>query len=161
LNDFASEYLLVMRQDMVFFHFRSVYHANLFPNTLFSWIRSLLMPNDDVAYVTTVSAQQQRQLKAPPQFLNHEMKLIKEYLPLVRSGLIFNVDECGFSDGEERMNQSAIIRLEARASTLHDRVNRKVRHQSLICCVAAAGDAYYLFSVTNDLSVACIFGHGV
>jgi hypothetical protein len=41
-------------------------------------------------------------LEIPHDFLDQYLVLIKKWVPLVLAELIFNVDECGFSDWEER-----------------------------------------------------------
>jgi hypothetical protein len=71
------------------------------------------------------------------------------------------VDKCGLSDWEERKDRPVIIPAEARAITLHYPINQHIRHQSLICCVTAAGNAYCPFLVSSDPSGTPIFEHGV
>jgi hypothetical protein len=67
---------------------------------------------------------------------------MKEYVPLVRAALIFKVDESGLSDWEERKTKAILIPIEAQRTTLHYPVSRKIRHQTFVCCLTAAGDAY-------------------
>jgi hypothetical protein len=52
------------------------------------------------------------------------------------------MDESGFSDGEERKPKDVLIPIEGQVTTLHCPKNRKIRDQTLLRCVTAAGDAY-------------------
>jgi hypothetical protein len=86
---------------------------------------------------------------------------IKEYVPLVPGEFIFNIDGCGFSDWEEQKEKPVNIPAEARRESYHYPMNRQIRHQTLICCITAAGDAYCRSLVSNDSSVTQIFEHRV
>jgi hypothetical protein len=88
------------------------------------------------------------------------VKFIKEYVPLVATELIFNIDGCGFSDWEERRPKPVLIPAELERSILHYPVNRAIRHQSLICCIAAPGDAYCPFLVSAEPSITQVFNGG-
>jgi hypothetical protein len=101
-----------------------------------------LQRHADVVCKKTLTPQKNPRRQVPKQFLDDYVKLIKEYIPLVPAELIFNIDECGFSDWEERNPKLVLIPAEFERSVLHYPVNRAIRHQSLICCITAAGDAY-------------------
>jgi hypothetical protein len=74
-------------------------------------------------------------------FLDDYLRLIKEYVLLVLSEFIFNIDECGFSDWEERKEMPIIIPAKAQGTTLYDPIHHQIRHHTLICGITAAGDA--------------------
>jgi hypothetical protein len=93
-------------------------------------------------------------------FLDEYVKLIKEYVPLVPTELILNIDECGFSDWEERKPKPVLIRRSAQGIALYYPVNTSIRHQTLVCCITPAGDAYCPLLVTSDGSARHIFNHG-
>jgi hypothetical protein len=126
---------------------------------IYSWIRSFLARNDDAVEAITIAPQEKVRLEIPRQFLDGQIKLVKEYVAFIPSELIFNIDECGFSDLEECEDRPAIIPAKARASTLHYLVNRQISRQSLICRVTV-GDAYCPFPVSSDPSVMSIFELG-
>jgi hypothetical protein len=69
---------------------------------------------------------------------------------LVPTELLFNIDESRFSDWEEHKPKCLLIATEARETTLHYPASRKIRHQTLVCCVTAAGDAYCPLLVSSD-----------
>jgi hypothetical protein len=61
---------------------------------------------------------------------------------LVPAELIFNLDEAGLSDWEERKMKPVIIPPHAPSSTLHYPLDRTIRRHILLCCVSESGDAY-------------------
>jgi hypothetical protein len=63
-------------------------------------------------------------MEVPRHFLDDYLQLIKKYVPLVWSELIFNIDECGFSDWEEKKQKSVIILAETHGTALYYPINR-------------------------------------
>jgi hypothetical protein len=57
-----------------------------------------LQRHADIVRKKTLAPQENLRLHVPKQFLDDYVKPIKEYVPLVPTELIFNIDECGFSD---------------------------------------------------------------
>jgi hypothetical protein len=93
--------------------------------------------------------------------LNRYLTLIKEWVPIVPAELIFNIDECGFRDWEERKKKTPLIPQMAKNRTLHYPVDRGIRHQTQVACVTAAGDAYCPLLVSGDPHVMQVFQTGV
>jgi hypothetical protein len=83
--------------------------------------------------------------------------LSKEWVHLVLAQLIFNIEKCGFRDWGERKPKSVWIIRRVKNARLHDPADCIIRHQTLICCIIAAGDAYCPLSVSAELSVRQIF----
>jgi hypothetical protein len=67
--------------------------------------------------------------------------LIKAYILVVSSELAFNLDEVGLSDWEERRPRPVLVTADRGNQLLHDPVDRDIRHQALLRCVSASGDA--------------------
>jgi hypothetical protein len=60
--------------------------------------------------------------------------------------LVFNLDEVGISDWEDRKTKTAIVSATRRGQTIHHEISRTVKHISAIACVSAAGE-----SLTPDI----------
>jgi hypothetical protein len=118
-----------------------------------SWRHSFLARNESRIYSTTVSPEEYTRLHVPQIFLDQYMALTKEWIPLAPAELIFNLDECGFSDWEEWKPQPVLIPSRVRNIALHYPIDRGIRHQTLLCCITAAGDAYSPLLVSADGSV--------
>jgi hypothetical protein len=114
----------------------------------------------DIVCKKTLAPEENPRLQVLKQLLDDYVKLIKGYVPLVPTELIFNIDECGFSDWEERRPKPVLIPAEFERSVLHYYVNCVIRHQSLICCITAAGDAYLPLLVSTEPSITQVFNHG-
>jgi hypothetical protein len=108
-----------------------------------------------------VRPQENVRLEVPHKHLDQYIRLIKKYLPLVPMELLFNIVESGFSDWAERKPKWVLIPTEARETTLHYPASRKIRHQTLACCVMAAGDAYCPLLVSSDPAARAVFEHQI
>jgi hypothetical protein len=75
--------------------------------------------------------------------------------------LSFDIDESGFSDWEERKPKCLLIPTEARETTLRYPASRKIRHQTLVCCPTAAGDAYYRLLASSDPAAWAVFEYQI
>jgi hypothetical protein len=64
--------------------------------------------------------------------------LIKERVPRVPVELIFNIDECNFGDWEDRKAKPVLIPRNVKSATVRYPVERRIQHQTLICCIATA-----------------------
>jgi hypothetical protein len=63
-------------------------------------------------------------------------------VPIVPTKLLFNLDETGLSEWENRKGKSILVPAQEQESTLHYPADRSVRHHTLLCCVTAFGDSY-------------------
>jgi hypothetical protein len=108
----------------------------------YGWVTTFLVRHGDRVCRAIVSPQEKPRLEIPRTFLDRYLALIQEYVSLVLTELMFNIDESGFCDWEERKPKGVLIPTRLRESTLHYPVNTSIRHQALICCISAAGDAY-------------------
>jgi hypothetical protein len=111
--------------------------------------RSVVRPQDNV------------RLEVSYEYLNQYIRLIKEYVPLVPTELLFSIDESGFSDWKERKPQCVLILIEAGEPTLHYPTSRKIRHQILVCWITAAVNAYCPLLVSSDSAARAVFEHQI
>jgi hypothetical protein len=56
--------------------------------------------------------------------------------------IIFNLDETGLSEWENRRSKPVLAPTQEQESTLHYPVDQSVRYHTLLCCVTASGDSY-------------------
>jgi hypothetical protein len=63
-----------------------------------SWMHSFLVRNECGLCHAIVSPREQTRLQVPQAFLDQHIALIKEWLPLARAELTFNIDQSGFRD---------------------------------------------------------------
>jgi hypothetical protein len=106
------------------------------------WLSSFLDCWSDHITRTVVSPQEQLRLQIPHSFLDDYIRLIQIYVLLVPTKLIFNLDETGLPDWEERKSKLVIVPSDAIQIPLHYPVDRGIRYHTLLCCRSASGDAY-------------------
>jgi hypothetical protein len=94
-------------------------------------------------------------------YLDQYIRLIKEFVPLVPTELLFSIDESRFGDWEERKPKCVLIPTEAKETTPHYPASRKIRRQTLVYCVTAAGDAYCPLLVSSDRETRAVFEHQI
>jgi hypothetical protein len=68
--------------------------------------------------------------------------LIKKIVPFIALDFLFNLDETGLSDWEDRGPLEVIVPRKYEHQRLSYPVSRSVRHQSLLCFINAAENAY-------------------
>jgi hypothetical protein len=127
----------------------------------YQWMASFLKKHANLICRSVVRPQENVRLEVPHEHLDQYIRLIKEYVPLVPTELLFNIDESDFSDWQERKPKCVLIPTDARETTLHYHENRKIRHQTLNSCVTAAGDAYYPLLVSSGPAAWAVFEHQV
>jgi hypothetical protein len=135
--------------------------ANFGKCLTYGWVATLLVRPADRICRAFVSPQEKPPLEISRTFLDRYLALVKEYVPLVPTELKFNINESGFSDWEEREHKGVLIPIRLPESTLHYPVNRSIRHQSLICCISAAGEAYCPLLASSNPAVKRVFDEGI
>jgi hypothetical protein len=127
----------------------------------YSWLRSFLSRHGDEISLRVAKPQENPRLQTPRSHLNQYISLIQRLIHLSPAELIFNVDESGLSDWEERKQKEVIVIKDVEADDLHYGVDRSIRHQTLVCLISASGDAYCPLIIANDRRVLGIFETGV
>jgi hypothetical protein len=88
--------------------------------------------------------------------LERYLPLIKVWVPLVPADLLFNFDETGLSDWEERKPKPVLIPTTTGDSQLHYPVDRGIHHQRLLCLHFGIGECVFPFA--RDFNPRCIGG---
>jgi hypothetical protein len=127
----------------------------------YRWVDAFLARHSAEIARVVVSPQEMPRLQTPRRYLEGYINLIKNYVPLVPSELIFNVDETGLSDWEERKRKPVLVTSDLATRPLHYPVDRCIRHQTLLCCISASGDAYCPLLLSANRGVLAIFDKGV
>jgi hypothetical protein len=80
---------------------------------------------------------------------------------IVPTELLFNLDETGLSDWENRKTKRVLVPAVAEDSRLHYPINRAIRHHTLLCCVTAAGDSYCPLLIAPNAGATKLFDTGI
>jgi hypothetical protein len=68
----------------------------------------------------------------------------------MKAELVFNLDEVGMSDWEDRKDEKVVVPTALDGQTIHHRVSRNVRHISIITCISAGGESLTPYIVTSQ-----------
>jgi hypothetical protein len=79
-------------------------------------------------------------------FLDETVRCVNEFVNGLPIELIFNLDKVGISEWEDRTSKSVIFPKSMSAQKIHYKINRNLKHLSVIACILAAGE-----SLTPDI----------
>jgi hypothetical protein len=127
----------------------------------YSWIQAFVSRHEGEIALRVAKPQENPRLQTPRAYLNAYIFLVQRIMHLSPAELVFNIDESGLSDWEERKRKDVIVSTELEPGDLHYGVDRAIRHQTLVCLISASGDAYCPLVISNDRRVLGIFEKGV
>ena len=110
-------------------------------NVTKGWVNSFIGRHINELQKCHSSPQEDNRLCIPREYLEQHIMNLKEFLQGKCAELIFNLDEVGLSEWEERKIRKVIVPKSVDKSNVFHQVSRKVNHISLLVCVSAAGDA--------------------
>jgi hypothetical protein len=110
-----------------------------------------LWHSEAVIQTTSVPQEKQRS-ELPGSFLERIIQDLDEYGQGCVAELVFNLDEVGISDWEDRKTKKVSALAAMFGQTIHHGVSRNVKHISVIACLSAAGESLLLYMVTSQNS---------
>jgi hypothetical protein len=86
-------------------------------------------------------------------FLERTIQDLKEHVQGCVAELVFNLDEVGVSDGEDRKTKTktAIVPVTMRGETIHHEISRTVKHISGITCISVAGESLTPYIIISQV----------
>jgi hypothetical protein len=116
------------------------------------WVDSFILRHREDLFETKSTPQEEVRLEVPRAFLDETTRCLREHVQGMKAELVFNLDEVGISEWEDRKQKKVIVPTIMNGQTIHHRASRSVRHISLIACVSAAGESLTPFIVTSQTS---------
>jgi hypothetical protein len=89
-----------------------------------------------------------------PLFFDQTLSCIIQFVQSRRTDLVFNLDEVGISEWEDRKPKNVIVPKSMGEQTVHHQVNRNLKHVSIIASVLAAGESLIPYIVTSQDSLS-------
>jgi hypothetical protein len=87
-------------------------------------------------------------MAVPRVYLEEHIQLLKTHLSGKVAELVFNVDELGSTDWEDRKAKRVIVPARIAEGDLYHPISRRRQHMTLRACVSASGDAPTAFVIT-------------
>ena len=125
------------------------------------WVRSFINRHSSLIISSMIYPQEEPRLKIPRSQLIEYIDLVDKVITMSPAELIYNMDESGLSDWEERKPKTVVIPKELENVKLHYPVDRGIRHITLLVTISAGGDAYFPLIVTTDPKAESIFDLGI
>jgi hypothetical protein len=114
------------------------------------WGNSFVLRHSDQIFKTKSTPQEHQRLQVPRMFLERTVQDLKEHIQRCVAELVFNLDEVGISDWEDRTTERVIVRATMRGETIHHEISRIVKHISVIACLSAAGESLTPYIITSQ-----------
>jgi hypothetical protein len=111
------------------------------PKLTKGWVHAFVGRHLDVLQECRSLPLEDARLTVPREQLEEHITNMKTLLVGKYSELVFNLDEVGSSEWEERKPKKVIAPRSIPADEVYHSVSRKYRHVTLMACVSAAGDA--------------------
>lgn len=127
----------------------------------YGWLNTFLARHQNSVKKTVISPQEDLRLTVPRIYLIEYLDLVECIIEITPAELIYNIDETGFSDWEERRPKTVIVPSEISEDDLHYPINRGIRHVTLVATVSGGGDAYFPLAVTSEPELQGIFDLGI
>jgi hypothetical protein len=99
-------------------------------------------------------SQEDSRLQVPREFLEETIRCMEEAVQGVVRDLVFNLDELGVSEVEDRKPKHAVIPTSPSGQTIHHGVNRNLKHVRIVACVAASVEHVIPYLITSQDSPA-------
>jgi hypothetical protein len=88
-------------------------------------------------------------LKEPPAFLDETICYLREHVQRIKAELVFNLDEVGMSQWEDRKDKKVIVPKTMDGQTIPYRASQNVRHISTITYITASGESLMPYTVIS------------
>jgi transposase len=127
----------------------------------YGWVDAFLARHREQITTASIHAQEEPRLQVPREYLNGYLGLILRHVVGTNPRLVYNIDETGCSDWEERKSYEGIVPVELATTPIHSGVTRRVKHQTLLVCINAAGEMLCPLIVSTDPATNGVFRDGI
>lgn len=125
------------------------------------WANTFIDRHKEEIEKAIISPQDQSRLEIPRSYLIRYLDIVELLIDVAPAELVYNIDETGLSDWEERKPKTVVIPKGVPKEQLHYPVNRGNRHVTLLVTISAGGDAYFPMAITSDPNLVGIFDLGI
>jgi hypothetical protein len=105
------------------------------------WLGGSLNRHGDAIKVCTSYPQEDARFLIPREYLEQHIVNMQTYVTGRTAELVFNLDEVGSSDWEDRKVKKVIVPAAVDSDAVFHPVSRRFRHMTLLVCVSAGGDS--------------------
>lgn len=114
------------------------------------WVDSFLGRHLDDLKEATSHPQENPRLQIPREFLVETLRCMDQAVQGCVRDLVFNLDEVGASEWEDRKSKRVVVPAEMGDQPIHHGINRNLKHITIVTCVAASGEHLIPYVVTSQ-----------
>jgi hypothetical protein len=114
-------------------------------------MNSFVLHHSDQIFNTKSTPQEQQRLQVSRMFLERTVQALKEHIQGYVAELVFNLDEVGISDWEDRKTKRVIVPPTMCGQAIHHAISRTLKQISVIACVSAAGASFTPYIITSQV----------
>jgi hypothetical protein len=118
------------------------------------WVDSFILRHSAELTEKKSSPQEEPRLQVFRISLEEPMRTMHEALQGCPTNLVFNLDEVGISDWEDRKPKKVVVPVTVAAHNIHHRISRNVKHISIVTCISAGGACLTPYVVISQDSAA-------
>jgi hypothetical protein len=118
------------------------------------WVDSFLSRHSQELFEAKSCPQENPRLEVPQAFLDTAIECLKEHVQGACAELVFNLDEVGISEWEDRVERKVIVPRSMQGELIHHAVHRNLKHVSVVACISAAGESMTPFFVSSQATPA-------
>jgi hypothetical protein len=111
------------------------------------WVDSLLSRHTAEPFETKSSPRENQRLEVPRVFLEAAIKGIRTHVQNACADFVFDLDEIGIREWEDRVERKVIIPSAMREQKIFHGIHRGLKYISMITCMSAGGDHMIPFLV--------------
>jgi hypothetical protein len=86
--------------------------------------------------------QEEQRWQVPQAFFSRTVQNLKEYLQRCTTELVFNLEEVGVSDWEDRKTRNIIVPAAMGGRMIPHRISRNIKQISVLACFSAVGESF-------------------
>jgi hypothetical protein len=107
----------------------------------YGWLQSFVIRHANHIRLAPAMFQESDRLDVPREFFMKYFAEAHQFLDGKVAELVFNIDEVGASDWEDKHGIQTIVPAVVTEPTVQYKVSRKFQHSTLVGCISAAGDS--------------------
>jgi hypothetical protein len=117
------------------------YVASTFDNSVTKgWVNSFIGRHLDELKVCQSFPQEDTRFLIPRDYLKQHIVNMQTYVRGKTAELVFNLDEVGSSDWEDRKSRKVVVPAKVDSDNVFHPVPRRLKHMTILVCVSAGGD---------------------
>jgi hypothetical protein len=114
------------------------------------WVDPFLIIHKDGLTETIRKPQKDARLQIPREFLLGTISGMEEAAQDCIRDLVFNLDETGVSEWEDRKSKKVVVLSAMSSQAIHHRVDRNLKHITVMTCFAARGKHGIPYVITSQ-----------